>query len=71
MVVGNTQQGSRQMTVILTEDEVRQLIRSMEWAMMMDSHEDKPPNSPQRLDFMAHRTFLKQILDKLHEELNL
>lgn len=62
--------GSRPITVTLTEDEVRQLIRSMEWATMMDSHEDKPMN-PQRLDYMAHRAFLKKILDKLHEEINL
>lgn len=69
MVDGNTPDGGRPVILTLTEDETRQLIRSMEWAKMMDSHEDKPPH-PQRLDVMAHRAFLEQILDKLHQEID-
>lgn len=66
MTDGHTKKGSWIVKVELTEDEVQQLIRSMEWARAMDSHEAEPPH-PQRIDVMAHRTFLQGILDKLYQ----
>jgi hypothetical protein len=50
-----------------TVAEVMQLIRSLEWALMMDNHDDLPPDFPQRLDVMAHREFLQNALDKLRK----
>lgn len=54
---------------IFTVDEVLQAIRSLDWALMMDSHEDKPPDYPQRMDYVAHRAFLKSMRDKLYNAL--
>lgn len=63
---GRTKAGSWIVRLNLTEDEVQQLIRSIEWAKQMDSHQDEP-NFPQRLDVIAHRVFLQEILDKLYD----
>lgn len=64
---GHTRRGAYKITVTLTKDQVDQLIRSMEWAKMMDSHTDNPPDFPQRLDVMAHRAFLQEILNIMYE----
>lgn len=66
MADGHTKQGNWLVKVELTEDEVQQLIRSMNWAKQMDSHEDKP-GYPQRMEVFAHRLFLEGILDKLRQ----
>jgi hypothetical protein len=54
---------------IFSVDEVLQAIRSLDWALMMDSHEDKPPDHPQRMDYVAHRAFIKGMRDKLYNAL--
>lgn len=63
---GHTKQGSWTVKLKLSEDQVQQLIRSMEWAKHMDSHEDEP-GFPQLLEVQAHRAFLQEILDVLYE----
>lgn len=68
---GHTRKGKKRVDLnsIFTVDEVEQLIRSLDWALMMDSHEDKPGH-PQRLDVMAHREFIKGTRDKLQQALD-
>lgn len=53
-----------------TVDEVEQFIRSLDWALMMDSHEDKPDDYPQRMDYIAHREFIKNMRGKLQDALD-
>jgi hypothetical protein len=61
-----TRKGRWAIRLELNEDQVQQLIRSMEWAKMQDAHEDEP-DWPQRMDVLAHRVFLQEILEELYE----
>lgn len=66
MVDGHTTAGAYPVTVHLTGDELHQLIRSMQWALMMDSHEDDPAyTQPKIEDIKDHRAFLREIIAKL------
>lgn len=67
---GHTKAGSYEITITLTKDQIDQLTRSMEWAKMMDSHDDNPPQYKQdnltKMEVIAHRAFLQEILDILY-----
>jgi hypothetical protein len=66
-VDGHTAGGNWVVKLELTEDQVQQLIRSMEWAKMMDHHDDKTLDQPPDMEVLAHREFLQEILDKLYQ----
>lgn len=68
---GNTPNGQRPVVVSFTEDEARQILRSVQWEKMMDSHIDNGSVVPEEsMEQVAQRrAFIQQILDKLYEEI--
>lgn len=68
---GNTQAGQRPVIVKFTEDEARQVVRSVEWERMMSGNIDGGSKVPEETmeEITKRRAFINQILDKLHLEL--
>lgn len=68
---GNTPGGQRPVTVTFTEDEARQVLRSVEWERMMNGHLADGTAAPEEdmQKVAERRAFILQILDKLHDEI--
>lgn len=66
---GHTSEGSYKVTLHLTGDMVEQLVRLLDMAKMMDGREYNP-NDPQRMDVLAYRAFLEDILVILRDAID-
>lgn len=68
---GNTAEGQRPVTVTFTEDEARQVLRSVEWERMMNGHiadgSKVPEENIQKV--AKRRAFIEQIINKLYDEI--
>lgn len=67
MTDGHTTEGSYEVTLKLTGDQVSQLARLIDMAKMIDGHDIDGTERPETMQLIAYRAFLEEILQLLYK----